>query len=241
MKSLTPMLLFTLLFSSCGLLKKPNPEVEQLQPSLSDEWQHISSSYQCGIQFGGNEYSGTLRLKMKRDSIIWFSIKAVFGLQIARGVINQDSAHILNVMQGEYYALSLEELERRMQLPAQVSSIQKLFTGETLTNELVKIPGSKDSTFWGKSEPFKDYSTSISNTGVVFNSFIKKNPDRSLVAQYQSFTKWKVYPIAAKWFIQVKDELNTVRLEMQLRNVSFSTIPSYPFSIPEGYKRVKLL
>ena len=28
----------------------------------------------------------------------------------------------------------------------------------------------------------------------------------------------------------VKDELNTIRLEMQLRNVSFSTIPSYPFS-----------
>ena len=239
--SLTPVLLFTLFISSCGLLKQPSPEVEQLQPSINDEWQHISSSYQCEIQFGGNEYSGTLRLKMKRDSIIWFSIKAAFGLQIARGIINQDSAHILNVIQGEYYVLSLEELERRMQLPAQVSSIQKLLTGETLTDDLVMIPGSKDSTFWGKSEPFKDYSTSISDTGVVFNSFVKKNPDRTLIAQYQWFSKWSEYPIAAKWFIQVKDELNTIRLEMQLRNVSFSTIPSYPFSIPEGYKRVKLL
>jgi hypothetical protein len=241
MKSLTPILILTLLFSSCGLLKQHSPEAEQLQPSLRDEWQYVSSSYQCGIQFAGNEYTGTLRLKMKHDSIIWFSIKAAFGLQIARGIIKKDSAHILNVMQGEYYALSLEELENRMQLPAQVSSIQKLFTGETLTDDLVKIPGSKDSTFSGKSEPFKDYSTSISDTGVIFNSFVKKNPDRSLIAQYLSFTKWKVYPIAEKWFIQVKDELNTVRLEMQLRNVSFSTIPSYPFSIPEGYKRVKLL
>ena len=241
MKSLTPVLIFTLLFSSCGLLKKSSPEVEQLQPSLSDEWQYIHSSYQCGIIFGGNEYNGILRLKMKRDSIIWFNIKAAFGLQIARGIIDKDSAHILNVMQGEYYALSLEELEKRMQLPAQVSSIQRLFTGEALTDDLVMVPGSKDSTFSGRSAPFLDYSTSLSDTGVVFNSFVKKDPDRSLVAQYQYFTKWKVYPIAAKYFLQIKDELNNVRLEMQLRNVSFSTIPSYPFSIPEGYKRVKLL
>lgn len=231
---------FSLFLGSCGLLKKP-AATEPVETSIGQQWTHMSASYQCEIVLAGNEMAGTMRVKMKRDSILWFSIKAAFGLQVAKGVITGDSAHILNTLQGEYYALPLEELEKRMQLPAKVSSIQKLWAGEELTRELEMVQESKDSVFQGKIQPFLDYFVTFNDSGVESNRFVKKAPDRTLTATYTEFTHWSIYPVASKWDIAIEDELNTVRLKMQLKNVSFDNIPSYPFRVPEGYKRVGVL
>ena len=204
-------------------------------------WEHFSGRYDIDIDLGGEQqYNGVMSFRMKRDSIFWFSISASIGFQIAKGIIKNDTLHALDLLQKNYYRISLKELQSSTQLPAQIGALQRLFSGETLS-QLIYF-NSADSTFRGDASFYPGYTVKFDPTNRVLQNAINDEVNsRYLWADYTDRLQVEnpKYSVASQTSLFLKDALKTIRLDVRLKTSSFEPIPSYPFNVPNGYTLVE--
>ena len=204
-------------------------------------WEHFSGRYDIDIDLGGEQqYNGVMSFRMKRDSIFWFSISASIGFQIAKGIIKNDTLHALDLLQKNYYRISLKELQSSTQLPAQIGALQRLFSGETLS-QLIYF-NSADSTFRGDASFYPGYTVKFDpNNRVLQNAINDEVNSRYLWADYTDRLQVEnpKYSVASQTSLFLKDALKTIRLDVRLKTSSFEPIPSYPFNVPNGYTLVE--
>ena len=204
-------------------------------------WEHFSGRYDIDIDLGGEQqYNGVMSFRMKRDSIFWFSISASIGFQIAKGIIKNDTLHALDLLQKNYYRISLKELQSSTQLPAQIGALQRLFSGETLS-QLIYF-NSADSTFRGDASFYPGYEVKFDpNNKVLQNAINDEVNGRYLWADYTNRLQVEnpKYSVASQTSLFLKDALKTIRLDVRLKTSSFEPIPSYPFNVPNGYTLVE--
>ncbi len=204
-------------------------------------WEHFSGRYDIDIDLGGEQqYNGVMSFRMKRDSIFWFSISASIGFQIAKGIIKNDTLHALDLLQKNYYRISLKELQSSTQLPAQIGALQRLFSGETLS-QLIYF-NSADSTFRGDASFYPGYEVKFDpNNKVLQNAINDEVNGRYLWADYTNRLQVEnpKYSVASQTSLFLKDALKTIRLDVRLKTSSFELIPSYPFNVPNGYTLVE--
>jgi hypothetical protein len=212
------------------------------------DWTYCTAKYEADIKVESQDLSGTFSFRMKKDSIIWFSVSAIMGIQILKGIINRDSAHILDLYNQKYYGLSLQDLSRMQELPANISAIQALIMGNSPTTDLIL----KDSTLlnneythnWlGNNALFLNYSASSKNKIFTESRFSDKGKMRKLVIGYtdRQLIENIAIPRKMNWsIIEQKSDLNNLRLDLTLKTARFDAIPSYPFSIPADYERVPI-
>lgn len=206
-------------------------------------WEHFSGRYDIDIDLGGEQqYNGVMSFRMKRDSIFWFSISASIGFQIARGIIKNDTLQALDLLQKNYYRISLKELQKGTQLPAQIGALQRLFSGETLS-QLIYF-NSEDSTFRGDASFYPGYAVKFDTSNRVLQNAINDEVNgRYLWADYTNRLRVEnpQYSVASQTQLFLKDALKTIRLDVRLKTSSFEPIPSYPFNVPNGYRLVEIL
>ena len=204
-------------------------------------WEHFSGRYDIDIDLGGEQqYNGVMSFRMKRDSIFWFSISASIGFQIAKGIIKNDTLHALDLLQKNYYRISLKELQSTTQLPAQIGALQRLFSGETLSEKIYF--NSADSTFRGDASFYPGYAVKFDpNNKVLQNAINDEVNGRYLWADYTNRLQVEnpKYSVASQTSLFLKDALKTIRLDVRLKTSSFEPIPSYPFNVPNGYTLVE--
>ena len=204
-------------------------------------WEHFSGRYDIDIDLGGEQqYNGVMSFRMKRDSIFWFSISASIGFQIAKGIIKNDTLHALDLLQKNYYRISLKELQSSTQLPAQIGALQRLFSGETLS-QLIYF-NSADSTFRGDASFYPGYAVKFDPSNRVLQNAINDEVNsRYLWADYTDRLQVEnpKYSVASQTSLFLKDALKTIRLDVRLKTSSFEPIPSYPFNVPNGYTLVE--
>ena len=205
-------------------------------------WEHFSGRYDIDIDLGGEQqYNGVMSFRMKRDSIFWFSISASIGFQIAKGIIKNDTLHALDLLQKNYYRISLKELQSSTQLPAQIGALQRLFSGETLS-QLIYF-NSAYSTFRGDASFYPGYKVKFDPSNRVLQNAINDEVNsRYLWADYTDRLQVEnpKYSVASKTSLFLKDALKTIRLDVRLKTSSFEPIPSYPFNVPNGYTLVEI-
>lgn len=80
----------------------------------------------------GNNFTFTLNLRSKKDSIIWASVMAPLGIEVARIRITEDSATVINKLKKEYYEYSVKELTAQVNYPIAFENLQKLLMGELM-------------------------------------------------------------------------------------------------------------
>ncbi len=223
-----------------------NPFFNQRLSTL--DWTYCTSKYTADIKVDNQELSGSVSFRMKKDSIIWFSVSAIMGIQILKGIIKRDSAHILDVYNQRYYALSIEDLNRMQELPANLSAIQALIVGSSPTS-LLKF---QDSVLtnneylynWiGTDHPFTSFSATSKNKIFTEARFVDKGRMRKLIISYLDRSKQTevAIPYRMSWKIaDTKSDLNNLQLELTLKTARFDAIPSYPFTVPEEYERVSI-
>lgn len=200
-------------------------------------WEHFNGRYNIDIDLGnGQTYNGSMNFRMKRDSIFWFSITASIGFQIAKGLIINDTLHGLDLLQKNYYRVALKDLQTSTQLPAQIGALQRLFTGEILS-ELIYFDF-KDSSFHGDETFYPGYLVRLDDSNKVIQNSLNDNiHQRYLWADYieRLATEQSQLSVATQSSIYLKDALNTIRLDVRLKTYGFEPIPSYPFKVPNGY------
>ena len=115
------LLSIALLASACSARKK----VVQPMPPQSFEWLTAKLDIQAegnGLSF--NDLSGQLR--MRKDSLVWVSVTATMGVEVARIKVSNDSVWVVNRTEKAYLAESLDTLSARLSMPLSLPWVQAL-------------------------------------------------------------------------------------------------------------------
>ncbi|MES1224477.1 MAG: DUF4292 domain-containing protein [Bacteroidota bacterium] len=187
-------------------------------------------------------YNVNAQVRMYKDSAIWISVTAIFGIEGLRVYITKDSVKILDKQNKIYTGRSVSYLQEVSKLPLTLSTLQDLLIGN---------PVFLDSNI-------TSYSTyenhlSLLNIGPLFKNLLTVSAGDKLIERsklddaditksrtcdltYSDYDNKKGVNFATvrKITIAEKKKLD-VRLEF--KQYDFNEELTFPFSIPKNYKR----
>ena len=114
MKRLAQITFLSLLLvtTSCASRKK----TVQPPPPKTFEWMTANMDIQAegnGMTF--DDLSGQLR--MRKDSLVWFSVTATMGVEVLRAKVSNDSVWMVNRLEKTYLAEPLDTLADQLGMP----------------------------------------------------------------------------------------------------------------------------
>ena len=115
------LLVLLLAATSCASRKKTVAPI----PPQSFEWLTANMDLQAegnGMNF--DDLSGQMR--MRKDSLVWLSVTASMGIEVARAKVSTDSVWIVNRLEKTYLAEPLDSLATQLGMPLSLSLIQTL-------------------------------------------------------------------------------------------------------------------
>ena len=115
------LLVLLLAATSCASRKKTVAPI----PPQSFEWLTANMDIQAegnGMNF--DDLSGQMR--MRKDSLVWLSVTASMGIEVARAKVSTDSVWIVNRLEKTYLAEPLDTLSAQLGMPLSLPLIQTL-------------------------------------------------------------------------------------------------------------------
>jgi len=186
------------------------------------------------------KYNVNANLRMYRDSTIWVSVNAIFGIEGLRALITKDSVKILDKQNKLYTARSIEYLQEVSALPVNLSTLQDLLIGNAVFLDSNIVSYSKF-----------DNSTSLLSIGKIFKNLITLN-EYNLVQRIKlddldelrnrtgdltygdyedkkglNFSKIRKVTFAEKKKLDIR---------LEFKQYNFNDDLTFPFSIPKNYK-----
>ena len=191
----------------------------------------------------GKKYDVNANLRMHKDSAIWISITAIFGIEGLRAYISKDSVKILNKQDKVYTARSVAYLQEVTALPIDLHSLQEILIGNPvfLDSNIISYSRSENSISLLSSGDFFKNLLTLNDLGRIENSKLDDvdvNRSRTCNLSYTEYeTKNKTGVLfAAKRRITVAEKSN-LDIKLDFKSYEFNETLSFPFAVPKNYKR----
>ena len=187
------------------------------------------------------KYNVNVTLRMYKDSLIWVSVNAIFGIEGLRAFITKDSVKILDKQNKLYTARSIGYLQEVSALPVDLLTLQELLIGNAvfLDSNIVSYSRSANT-------------ISLLSIGKVFKNLVTLNENDKLLQRIKlddidelrnrtgdltysdyenkrgpNFSKTRKISFAEKKKLDIR---------LDFKQYSFNEELTFPFSIPKNYK-----
>ncbi|MFZ9755116.1 MAG: DUF4292 domain-containing protein [Bacteroidia bacterium] len=100
------------------------------EPEAAATWEYMSGRYDVSTALGGQDMALTLSVRMRRDSLVWFSVQAALGIQVAKGLLRQDSLFLLDLYNRKYYSMPSSRMPEVMGFSLPLSALQELLMNQ---------------------------------------------------------------------------------------------------------------
>ena len=188
------------------------------------------------------KYDVNAILRMYKDSVIWMSVNAIFGIEALRVYITKDSVKLLDKQNKLYTARSVAYLQEVTELPLDLPTLQELIIGNPvfLDSNIASYSVSANSiSLLSFGVLFKNLVTVTENEKFIQHSKLDDldgTPNRTCDLSYSGYEnkKGKNFSISRIITISEKSKLD-VRLDF--KQYDFNELLSFPFSVPKNYKR----
>lgn len=209
-------------------------------------FEYFSTKTKFKFKDGEEKMKATANIRIKKDSLIWFTLTPGLGYEAARGKITQDSLILINRHNKEYYAYSFQELSEKFNFELSYDLFQSVLIGDlpiaqtaeddivAQTNQFTIVQRVGDLTLQNqignktkKLEKLKAFTTRNQNT---------------LELKYTDFKLLDIFVFAFKadmtlqYFKDNKKGEVTIDIEHNRAKIEENPL-TFPFSIPERYER----
>lgn len=235
-KNIFILIISILSFSSCDLLRKSNTENYLLNNSslsekelikkinsknISPEWTSLNSK----IKINKKEGKGTkinAQIRIKKDSIIWISVKAPLGIEVFRTMITPDSIYYMSRTNKTYFVKSISYIKEVIKTDVSFIKLQEiLFASPNIT-----ILNSDKENY----EILKD----IFRVSKIDLQEIEDKKVSIIYSDYKVFSELGGLHFPNKIFVDIKSE-ETVTAEINYTKIKFNQTSSISFIIPKSY------
>lgn len=237
-----------LFFTSCSknfVLFNNNPDRFNLN---NLEFETLSLRTKIKANHHGESLKATANIRMKKDSIIWFSLTPGLGIEAARGIITKDSIAVIDKINKQYEIMKFDDLNEEMHFEFSYNLIESIIIGNLIWTIEQNDEVERETGYYSISKAKGDIS--ITNYIGANSKKLEKieaqqlNTDNILKINYDGFQEFseKIIPTDAKIQIkhrQKKDNVQKLsninmqhtRIEIDKKNLKFA------FSIPSKYER----
>src|SRR5688572_7483813 len=188
----------------------------------------------------GKKYDVNANLRMYKDSAIWISITAIFGIEGLRAYITKDSVKILNKQDKVYTARSVAYLQEITALPLDMGRLQDILIGNPvfIDGKLTAYSKSGESLSililgnWFKNLLTLNSANRIENSKL---DDIDLTRNRTCNLSYGDYENKKGVDFSTRRRITVSEKSN-LDIKMDFKQYEFNETLSFPFSVPKNYK-----
>ena len=234
-KSHITLFFLVIILSSCNLFKKSNIENNLLNDSsllekelikkinsqnISPEWTSLNSKIKVNKE--GQEVTINAHIRIKKDSIIWISVKAPLGIEIFRTMITSDSVYYMNRMNKNYFIKHISHIREVVKTDVSFIKLQEIiFASPNIT-----VLNSNKENYEILKDIFRVSKIDLQETED------KKTSIR--YSDYKDFSEIGGLYFPEKVFIEIKSE-EDFTAEINYTKIKFNKTSSISFKIPKSY------
>ena len=181
-----------------------------------------------------NEVSLGISIRVRKDSLIWASVTAPFGIELFRAVLTKDSVYYINRTNKTYFAKPIAHISKIIKTDIAFNEIQEMIMASP---KIVKKKYSFDKTNDDFLLSTQAYTYTISNffrirQGVLINK------ENSLMYTYSNFSFDNDFPEQLELVVKSSSK-KVFNLKLNYSKVVFDQQHKTPFKIPSSYVEAK--
>lgn len=238
------LLVFIILFSACKkelIGFKSKKDVSNLEEI---DFDYFLTRTKVRYAEGDKQVNGNANIRIKKDSLIWFSVSPSIGLEATRVMITKDTAVVLNRMDKEYYIFNFDEISRYFNFRIDYDLIQAILLGNLAKpmDEDTKV--AKENNYYmvkQKSGPLDIQSFVLVDNKKIETVLINEDKTSNFMTlKYSEFEPANQYLFPKTCLVNLtykakKGPLVT-SISLQHNKAEISDKPlKFPFKIPEKY------
>lgn len=198
-------------------------------------FENIEARGKATIKMNGKTNNVSMHLKMKKDSVIWGKF-SLFGFG-ATVLITQDSFFMVDNINQQYMAYQNSYLDQFLGFKAEVGQVQNLLLGNAVfAPEMYKLNAAKDGMLANEG-----IATNTVDFNEVFRTLFSKiaTPDttQSALIQYDKYEVFDKNLMPKIVNIKVSKGAQNIEAVLNYQNVNSNPITTFPFKIPNGYRK----
>ncbi|NJL13609.1 MAG: DUF4292 domain-containing protein [Microscillaceae bacterium] len=215
--------------------------------SQSADYQYLDTRIKLIYQGTVQTSQAKVRLRLRRDSLLWASITGAVGVEGFRALVKVDSVFVIDRLNKDYKQASLDTLSQLLKTTIDFSVLQALLLGDLPQTTYAAA---------GKPAPSGDNLIQWELNGVTIRNFLHPrhgklekleidNPSRSqkMTVQYQQYQRknghWfpgKVL-ISAQYLHSETGEAEQMEITLVYAKTEVSNTPlQFPFTVPSKYR-----
>lgn len=189
---------------------------------------------------GNNE--ATAYIRVKKDSIIWISLRGPLGIEGFRVLITKDSVKVINLLKKNVQYQSIGFLRQFTGIPFDYPALQDLIVGNPVFVDSNVTSYSTDSSHHLQvlmQGTFFKNTTVIDNTDYkILNSKlddINTARNRTCTISYDGYDSSSGIPFSTQRKISVRDQ-SKFDINLDFKQYGFNQSVTFPFNVPVNYK-----
>lgn len=225
------LLLFTLLATSCAKKVIPYSSDEimgDFAPAYF-EYEYLSSKSRIAMEEqSGRTTKGTLNIRAKKDSIIWFSISPGLGIEAARGIVTREAIKLKDRLNGKDIDMTFDQFEESYGIKLSLDLFQNVLFGNlpyqfSYRDRLIRI--GKTFELYQRRDNVRYKSVIGTEHGKVMSlESVSQQYDGEFKATYPSFSKLDHQPFAHAVMIEMLLNLPNKPKSKTLVNLEVSKV-----------------
>lgn len=197
----------------------------------------ISIRSKADLDLGGNSNNVSMNIRIKKDQVIWVSITAIAGLEVARAMITPDSIKIINRLQGEYTSKPFSYIYEFTNDQVDFKTVQSILVGNTMPefiNGDTEITTQASQTVLSSLLENLRYSAQLNERNKVLQtSLTDDSAGQALQVNYADFVPVSAREIPHSVNIQSAAERKDIRINLKYTRVTIDEALEFHFNVPK--------
>ena len=177
-----------------------------------------------------NEVSLGISIRVRKDSLIWASVTAPFGIELFRAVITMDSIYYINRTNKTYFIKPITNISEILKTDIAFKEIQEIVTA---TPKIEKKEYSLNKTDDDFLLTTQDYMYTVSNFYRIRKGVLIEEGN-SLIYTYSNFSFENDFPEQLEIIVKSSFQ-NAFNIKLNYSKVVFDKQQQTPFKIPSSY------
>jgi len=227
--------------SSKKITAKSKIKADNLRKNEAD-FQTFQTKSKTVISLDGKTFDVNLNLRIKKNEIIWASITAFAGIEVARILITPDSIKLMNRTESEYIEKPFSFIHNYTSNKIDFEALEALLIGNSIpfTLEKGEIDVEDDAVIVKGSESNVSFNNRYSNLLRPVNVQLQNTySGQQLSVRYNNYSLFAGKQLPVNLTIISKINAKNINLDIAYQNPQFDVSQDYPFNVPARFTLIK--
>ncbi len=239
--------------------RKTEHLIQQMK-SKEFDFETFSAKAVISVEQDGKKNTFKSTVRIKKDSAIWISITPLFGIEMARVLVTQDTVKLINRLEKHYFIGDYDYINSRFNVDLEYEVLQAILLGNSIAfefDEKVKYSQNKEHYYLGnlkkrkarkaddkpkKIEKQKEEIISLWINQETFKVdkfiFSDLTADRFILGEYKNQMKVEDQLVPEYLHFEVQSDVPSI-VELQYSRVSLNQPLKFSFNISSKYEQVE--